>query len=234
MCISTYVGISGGTDIDPNNSVHYPDQSSLPGGGGNFRPPSSNRVYSNVYWKPSTANNGIMTISGMLPFGTIVSLRACTDGTSNTAIVGEQSDWLRQTDPAVSTYYFGTASYHNANNVCGWLPGGHSRVTNPQNTDHSAFGGNGPAMMNLTVVRYKPDLKKVMGPGSHGSGGAQGCHQLHTGGRGYNNPLQSAHPGGLLVALVDGSVQFISGTTDLAVLLRLAIRDDGQNVKLDN
>jgi hypothetical protein len=31
----------------------------------------------------------------------------------------------------------------------------------------------------------------------------------------------------------DGSVQFISGTTDLAVLLRVAIRDDGQNVKLD-
>jgi hypothetical protein len=37
----------------------------------------------------------------------------------------------------------------------------------------------------------------------------------------------------LQVAFVDGSVQFISGTLDMAVLLRIAIKDDGQNVKLD-
>ena len=47
-------------------------------------------------------------------------------------------------------------------------------------------------------------------------------------------PLQSPHPGGILVGMCDGSVQFISGTTDLAILLRLAIKDDGQQVKLNN
>ena len=50
---------------------------------------------------------------------------------------------------------------------------------------------------------------------------------------GINNPLQSPHPGGILVAFVDGSVQFISNTTELAVLLRIAIRDDGQNVRFE-
>ena len=44
---------------------------------------------------------------------------------------------------------------------------------------------------------------------------------------GINNPLQSPHPGGLLVGMADASVQFISQAVDLEVLLRLAIRDDG-------
>ena len=77
---------------------------------------------------------------------------------------------------------------------------------------------------NLTVVRYKPDEKYVLGASP-----LPGCDEDH----GINNPLQSPHPGGLLIGMVDGSVQFISGTTDLSVLLRLAIRDDGQNVRLD-
>ena len=97
---------------------------------------------------------------------------------------------------------------------------------------------------NINTVRYKPDLKKVIdgdegingqGAGTGGNtGSAPGCSQNRRGGRGANNPLQSPHPGGILVGMCDGSVQFIAGTVDLAVLLRLAIREDGQQVKLDN
>jgi hypothetical protein len=50
-----------------------------------------------------------------------------------------------------------------------------------------------------------------------------GCSENH----GINNPLQSPHPGGLLAGMADGSVRFIRETTDLEVLLRLSIRDDG-------
>ena len=71
---------------------------------------------------------------------------------------------------------------------------------------------------NITTVRYPPNFKRVMGATP-----LPGCSENH----GINNPLQSPHPGGLLVAMADGSVQFIPETTDLAVLLRLAIRDDG-------
>ena len=74
------------------------------------------------------------------------------------------------------------------------------------------------------MVRYPLDYKHVTGTPS-----LPGCSENH----GINNPLQSPHPGGLLVGFVDGSVQFISGTTDVAVLLRIAIRDDGQNIRLD-
>jgi prepilin-type N-terminal cleavage/methylation domain-containing protein len=44
----------------------------------------------------------------------------------------------------------------------------------------------------------------------------------------------SPHPGGGLLAMVDGSVQFITYTTEPNVLRRLAIAQDGQNVTLDS
>ena len=56
-----------------------------------------------------------------------------------------------------------------------------------------------------------------------------GCNENH----GINNPLQSAHPDGLLIGMTDASVQFVSSTTDVSVLLRLAIRNDGQVNSLD-
>jgi prepilin-type processing-associated H-X9-DG protein len=45
--------------------------------------------------------------------------------------------------------------------------------------------------------------------------------------------LQSAHSGGLLVGFVDGSVQWITPTTELQLLLRIAIRDDGSQIRLE-
>jgi prepilin-type processing-associated H-X9-DG protein len=83
-------------------------------------------------------------------------------------------------------------------------------------------------LFNITTVRYRADLKQVLT--GAGDTGYPGCSRF----LGHNNPLQSPHPGGILVAFVDGSVQFISGTQDFAILLRIAIRDDGQNVTLDN
>lgn len=77
---------------------------------------------------------------------------------------------------------------------------------------------------NLTTVRYRPNLKQVLGAAP-----LPGCSENH----GINNPLQSPHPGGLLAACLDGSVQFVGDSTDFAVLLRFAIRDDGQTLQVD-
>ena len=77
---------------------------------------------------------------------------------------------------------------------------------------------------NITTVRYRPNLKRVLGATP-----LPGCSENH----GINNPLQSPHPGGLLAGFVDGSVQFISETADFAVLLRIVIRDDGDLIRID-
>jgi len=202
---------------------------------GDFQPPKTNRTYLNVFWK--TAGNGaILTASGMLPFGKHVDIAGCSDGTSNTMIVAEQSDWLRHMNRSFSTKYHGDPGYYNSSWVGGWLSGTTSFINNFESTNHNTWR---PWAHNITSVRFKPNLKQVMGgsgqPGSAGGFGANGRGCEERSGRqcnGHNNPLQSPHPGGFLTGMTDGSVQFITGTTELAVLLRLAIRDDGQNVEL--
>ena len=231
MCLPSYVGIAGGTDIinatDPNYATFYPDPVNHPG------PISTTKFYRNRYWKPTSHNCGIYTMSGMLlQAGNSVNMAACSDGTSNTMIVSEQSDWCRSLDPNDSTAFHGDPGWHSGSWIAGWLQSGNN-TANPQDTNHSVLS-HWHRQCNITIVRYKPDVKRVMGTGPYGSGGTAGCSEVHYHDeQGINNPLQSAHPGGILCALVDGSVQFMSGTTDVAVLLRVAIRDDAQNVKWD-
>jgi prepilin-type N-terminal cleavage/methylation domain-containing protein len=232
-CNATYTGISGGTDIDSDtNNPHYAHGNQLWG------IPQTTRVYQNdvpgkKWAEPCPNDNGWWTSSGMLPPCEHMNMARCTDGTSNTMIVAEQSDWLEDVDPTVSAKYNGHPACTGATGTHrGWLSGTAANRNVEGDTD-----GWTAQTFNISTVRYKPDLKRVIdgGSGINGGGGsAPGCALNRRGGRGTNNPIQSPHPGGVLVALVDGSVQFVSGTTELAVFLRLAIRDDGQTVKLDN
>jgi prepilin-type N-terminal cleavage/methylation domain-containing protein len=247
ICLPTYVGIAGGTDITltatPNTTLN-PNPNL-------WGVPTSTRAYVNragatiTMPAPSTAAGAVITSSGMLPIAQHVGMQGCTDGTSNTMIVGEQSDWLRDVNRQNSTKYHGDPGWGgtggpNSNTGTdargGWLSGTTCAPSIPDQVwttsdvappNQVAWSTGGPIIFNVTTVRYKPHLKEVLAAG--GTGAAPGCSEI----MGPNNPLQAPHPGGLLVAFVDGSVQFISGTTDLAVLLRIAIRDDGQTVKLN-
>jgi len=228
VVLPSYVGSAGGCDIAANS----PDYQTA--GGVPNLVPNANRLYYNRHKGVGHASGGTITASGMLPACTYSSMMKCTDGTSNTMVVGEQSDWLRDVDRNVSTLYHGDA---------GW----DTRGTGPQAASTTTGGGflsgtaasrpvplaqaNQPVgppptydCYNIATVRYPPGYKGVLGKSA-----LPGCSEDH----GINNPLQSPHPGGVLAAFVDGSVHFMSETTDLAVLLRTAIRDDGQNVKLN-
>jgi type II secretion system protein G len=235
---ATYTGISGGTDIDPNGTdvagaPLYPDQ--------RWGRPSTNQTYHNNVPGRLLASDcpndaGVWTSSGMLPPCEHMDIAKCTDGTSNTMIVAEQSDFLQDVRDNNSGKYRGDPGWTgNLGTHRGWLSGTPARrnITRTANDNNRRTADT----FNINTVRYKPDLKKVL-DGSQGinggAPGAPGCAQNRRGGRGANNPIQSPHPGGVLVGMVDGSVQFVSGTTDLAIFLRLAIREDGQNVKLDN
>jgi len=249
ICLSTYVGIMGGTDIVQSGQATYAALYPSPNLWGS--PSSTTRNYFNragvTLAAVGGATNVVLTNSGMLPVGQHVGMQGCTDGTSNTMIVGEQSDWLRDVNRNVSTKYHGDPGWNGAggpgsNTGTDQLGGFISGTDVVAQINDCASGANitttttvtgpppwpsGPRIFNITTVRYKPHLKEVIGSG--GAANAPGCAEI----MGLNNPLQAAHPGGCLVAFVDGSVQFISGTTDLAVLLRIAIRDDGQTVKIN-
>ncbi len=98
ICLSTYVGIAGGVDIAQGDTTIFTAWSSLVGN------PTSTRSYRNragclIGTAIGNSNAGaIMTNSGMLPVAQHKGMNNCTDGTSNTMIVGEQSDWLRSVD----------------------------------------------------------------------------------------------------------------------------------------
>jgi type II secretory pathway pseudopilin PulG len=244
ICLPSYVGISGGTDITGGTPVSTSpdyDNTLLP----NWSP-TSNRVYVNQH-KGTAPGNAIVTNSGMLPPAQHINIAGCSDGTSNTAIVSEQSDWLRDQNRTVSTAFHGDPGWNDGTTFTpatgsagtlgtaiagGWISGMESPSTQVNGTASFATAtGSAPGtwtttgLFNITTVRYRADLKQVLGGTP-----LPGCRQV----LGHNNPLQSPHPGGVLVSFVDGSVQFISGTQDFAILLRIAIRDDGQNVNLDN
>ena len=182
---------------------------------------ASGRVYRNIHKGTGAAAGGIVTSSGMLPPCQYVRIADCTDGTSYTMIVAEQSDWLLDRDPASPTKYHGDPGWTvgGTGGGGGWLSG--TRRVDPVPQVDTPGGGRalwGADCWNITTVRYPPNFKRAMGPTP-----LPGCSENH----GINNPLQSPHQGGFQAALVDGSVQFISDTIDLEVLLQLAIRNDG-------
>jgi hypothetical protein len=218
VLLPSYVGIAGGCDIDPNSQDYQLSGGDLPG----LVAPKTGTIYHNTHKGTGAAAGGIVTSSGMLPPCQHIRIGDCTDGTSNTMIVAEQGDWLQDQDPAVLTKYHGDPGWTvgGTGRGGGWLSGT-TRVDPVPKVDTP---GGPPApwgadCWNITTVRYPPNRKKVMGATP-----LPGCSENH----GINNPLQSAHPGVVLVGMTDGSVQTISQTTDLGVLLRLAIRDDGQ------
>lgn len=179
-----YAGISGAVDMTSYNETRFFDDGSLGliGGGGMLVP---NR--------------------GMRP-------RDCTDGTSNTMIVGEQNGRLER-------LVAGTYSELNASGTThGWLMG--LRVTgtppnlqpDPADTDQRCF--------NLTTVRYSPNQEPFANQLFPGMGSNVGA----------NNPLMSYHVGGVQILLTDGAVRFLSENINLETLKHLSVRDDGQVV----
>jgi len=94
ICNSTYTGISGGTDIIPSTDAAaatlYP-QPNLWG------VPTTTQIFKNNAGTRTLAagcsnDNGVWACSGMLPPCEWINIAKCTDGTSNTMIIGEQSD----------------------------------------------------------------------------------------------------------------------------------------------
>jgi prepilin-type N-terminal cleavage/methylation domain-containing protein len=148
------------------------------------------------------SNDGLTSGSGMLVGGSSVALkfRDCTDGTSNVMIIGEASNWLY--DSTGARRVWGSSNH-------GWAMGcgSNTTVTNVSTTSM----GDG-RWFNLTSVRYPVGTKTYDLPGISDNFGP-------------NNPLISAHPGGVMICMTDGAVRFLSETTDLEVLKIISDRD---------
>ncbi len=152
--------------------------------------------------------NGFASAGGMLLHNENTNMAQCTDGTSNAIIVGECSDWSIDSD--------GSKVHIDGGWPHGWAMGSGTGTT----VSAAAPAALLERFYNLTTIRYP------IGTGTYGLPGIAMNH-------GANNPLISAHTGGVLVGITDGSVRFLSNSTDLILLKMLATRDDGNVATLD-
>jgi len=150
---------------------------------------------------------GPNTAGGLLIKNGKLNMAACTDGTSKTMLVSEQSDYITDTANTRNVWRTGVK--------WGWILG----------TDQANNNGR-PSQ--LITVRYNINQKTgwtVQTTDACGPDTGNGVCNY-----GANTPLNSLHPGGVNILLLDGSVKFMDDTQALDVQAKLATRDDGQTI----
>ncbi|MDB2686106.1 DUF1559 domain-containing protein [Mariniblastus sp.] len=148
--------------------------------------------------RPSNSR-GIISGGGLSLLNQGVRIADASDGTSNTAIVGESSNWLIDASQAKVRPNQGLG-------LCVSTNGGGV-------VDGSNVGNFNNAVHTLTTIRY---------PLNHGDGSLEGV-----GIGNFNNGLTSAHTGGVNVCYADGSSHFINDSINITTLKHLVTRDDG-------
>jgi prepilin-type N-terminal cleavage/methylation domain-containing protein/prepilin-type processing-associated H-X9-DG protein len=156
--------------------------------------------------------------AGMLYAGSRVQLAGVGDGTSNTWLVGEQSDHLRDANRVPVTAGYNSGAGTSAG-LYGWAMGaahGSGVTTGPSYGDGRHF--------NCTAVRYQ--INQI----GFANSAAQGTNNDSGG----NFPLNSTHTGGANMLFGDGTVRFSTNATPLATIHALCTRNGGESVTIDD
>lgn len=131
----------------------------------------------------------------------------CTDGTSNTVVVAEQSGQVNATERSANAL----GAWHGWANV--------NRTTWNAGTSLPLASAGFWYTAGTTTVRYVPNAFWSSGAPTPANSSMSA-----------NTVLNSYHPGGLHLLLTDGSVRFASETILMDTLRQLCVRDDGQVV----
>jgi prepilin-type N-terminal cleavage/methylation domain-containing protein len=151
-----------------------------------------------------SGGHGYASGHGILFANSKVTITSITDGTSNTMVVGEQSDHLRDANRAAIPGSYGAITSQGPH---GWTMGAGQVNVGKAYTER---------VFNCTTIRYQINQFGMTNTGATG-------HNM-----GNNIPLSSNHAAGAMGLLADGSVKFLSESIPLTTLLGLADRDDGQ------
>lgn len=167
----------------------------------------------------ATCCNGagnIASDNGVLYAGSRVQLTGMGDGTSNTWMVGEQSDHLRDVNrqPVTAGYSSGVG---NSAGLYGWTMG----AAHPANGNVSTWGDG--RHFNCTAVRYR--INQTGFSNSAGSGTNNDV--------GLNFPLNSGHTGGINVLVGDATVRYYSDSIDISVIHALCTRSGSETTNVN-
>lgn len=186
--IACYTGISGSGR--PESAANQTPN----GRGGNFN------------W----SNGSLHSTRGVITYNPAdnlegVGIGAISDGTSNTMIFAETSDWIvEETTSGRREWDARSCGNH-----------GFCMGINSANTSNTR-------VWNMITVLHRINTKDraLLGEAE--------------GNMSENRPIQSAHIGGAMVSLCDGSTHFMADSLDLLTLFNFADRDDGQVVSIQN
>ena len=146
-------------------------------------------------------SSGILTPNGR------IAMVAITDGTSNTILVGEQSDHLRD---AANQPIPGGPGAITSQGPHGWTMGINS----------STVGASTERSFNCSTTRWMINQRGLGNTASNGTNDNAGA----------NIPFSSAHTGGANMLFADGGVRFLTSSTTLPILQALSSRDGGEPV----
>jgi len=186
----------------------------------------------------SRSNSGVagwVSGGGVLSPNSQVRFADIRDGSSNTILVGEQSDFLVGTGGELLPWSGSTPFGFGKGAISRWLPPNYGRPTTYANNDNRLY--------NVTTIQHRLNNKRNNNLGwPLGSQDTTGhwpdvymgiCEGTGVCLMGTNIPLNSPHPGGVNFLMADGSVSFISDELGLDVLGRFATKDDGQVISLE-
>jgi prepilin-type processing-associated H-X9-DG protein len=166
---------------------------------------------------------GVTAWGGMIvPAWSRVTFDSVSDGLSNTMMISEQADLLSYRDPKTGADV--RADQYSMTSNGGGLYRGHP------GTYRDGQGNLSPGArwmdsrgQTFTTIRYRINQKT----GWTYEAPYVGVMNNRWHSEGSNVPLVSAHTGGVNALFGDGSVHFLSDSTDLLTLARLATKDDG-------
>ena len=199
------------------------------------------RVSNEAYFSETRVGGGPVSGNfsqgGLLTLNQAHNMAAATDGTSNTIVVGEASDFF-YTANTVRRRVDGSVIKDATTNAGGWWFRG---ANTPISTLPSSSLGT-VHVLNIRTIGFQHttgstanDNNKWPGLGFNGKNAnvtwkqkGIGCNG--TGQVGPNNPLLSAHPNGGMCVFMDGHVQLLTKQINPVILKRIASRDDGQQV----
>jgi len=235
--VPSYAGISGATNHGSNvisTEIPFLETRVVPVQG--FA--SSNAANANGSSAPQQSQQ---SWGGLLTPNESYSMAACIDGTSNTMLVSEKSDYFysrhngSNTNNAFRIRIDGSYTNAGSGTFTGgwWWLGVASGYTSSQGLR------NWQTAYNITTVRaYGTPLPPNSIIGANGKGASldvgntasatnvsQGIGQTQ-----QNNPLISAHPIVVLAVFMDGHTAAITKNTPAPIVKRLATRDDGQQI----
>jgi hypothetical protein len=240
-CVTpSYVGISGATNHMSNRLT-----TELPFLETRLKPKqgiaASNAA--NVSGSPTTPQGSQQSWGGMLTPNECYGMAAAIDGTSNTMVVSEQSDYFYSNHQQNKTGFRIRidGSYTNAGSGTPtggwWWLGTNNGYTSSQGlatqvksynitTLRSYSGGGSPGAPANSMIGFSGKNAMLnVGNAANSTTVVQGIGQQQ-----QNNPLLAAHPNTVLAVFMDGHVQALTRNTPAPIVKRLATRDDGQQI----